>query len=144
MSKGSEGPMNNINKKKAGWKQKFIHEMTEYWINFVYLSLFFGVFTFYRKLILAEYHIGYGDYGFILVKALVLAKVIMIGDILHLGRRLEEKPLIFSTLYKTVVFTLWVMFFSIIESAIGGLLHGRGLTGGLMNLSVKAYELSRK
>jgi hypothetical protein len=27
---------------KAGWKQKIIYEVTEYWINFVYLAFFSG------------------------------------------------------------------------------------------------------
>jgi len=38
------------------------------------------------------------------LEALVLAKVILIGDVLRLGRRFEDKPLIVPTLYKTVVF----------------------------------------
>ncbi len=32
--------MNDVSKKKAGWQQKLVHEMIEYWINFVYLALF--------------------------------------------------------------------------------------------------------
>ncbi len=125
---------------KAGWKQKLIHEMTEYWINFIYLALFFGVFTTYRRLILTEYQIGYEEYGIALIKALVLAKVVMLGDILKLGRRLEDGPLIFPTLYKAVVFTLWVMLFSVIEATAGGLLHGKGLTGGFAELTDKGWH----
>ncbi len=134
--------MNDLNKKKGGWKQKLVHEMTEYWTNVIYLALFFGVFTSYRRLILADYQISYGDYGISLIKALVLAKVIMLGDVLRLGRRLEDKPLIFPTLYKTVVFTLWVMLFSVVESTIREFLHGKGLAGGLDELISKGrYEL---
>lgn len=134
--------MNSAYRVKTSRKQKLTHEMTEYLINFVYLALFFGVFTLYRRLILAEYHISYGDYWFSLIKALVLAKVIMIGDFLRLGRRLEDRPLIFPTTYKTVVFTLLVMIFSIVESIIRGLLHGKGLSGGLEELFSKGlYEL---
>jgi hypothetical protein len=119
---------------KAGWKEKILRELTEYWINFIYLALFFGVFLTYRRLLMAEYHIGYTDYGISIIKALILAKVIMIGDILRLGRQLEDKPLIFPTLYKTIVFTVWVICFSILESTISGLLHGQGLAGGVDEL----------
>jgi hypothetical protein len=134
--------MNGVNTKKADRKQKLIHELVEYWINVAYLSFFFGVFITYRRLILAEYHIPYGDYGIALIKALVLAKVIMIGDLLRLGRGLENRPLIFPTLYKTVIFTLWVVLFGVVESLIRGLLHGKGLAGGFDELMSKGiYEL---
>jgi hypothetical protein len=116
--------------------------MIEYLKIALYLALFFGAFTSYRRLILAEYHISYGEYGISLIKALVLAKVIMLGDVLRLGRRLEDRPLIFPAIYQTVVFTLWVVLFSIVESALRGLLHGKGLAGGLDELIGKGmYEL---
>ena len=58
----------------------------------------------------------------------------MIGDVLRLGRGLEQKPLIYPTLYKTVVFSLLVGVFTLIEQAIKGLWQGEGegLTGGLV------------
>ena len=128
-------------KEESVWKQKLIHEMNEYWINFAYLAIFFGLFTTYRRLLLAQYQISYGDYGISLIKALILAKVIMLGDALGIGRRGADRPLIFTTLYKTVIFTLWVLLFSVIESTIRGLLHGKGLAGGLHELlSGRQYE----
>ena len=67
----------------------------------------FAAFTQYRRFILAAYDITYTNYGFTVIKALILAKVIMIGAVLRLGRGLEQKPLIYPTLYKTAVFTLF-------------------------------------
>ena len=134
--------MTNVSGEETGWKQKVAHEMIEYSMNFVYLTLLFGVFTWYRRLILAEYHISYVHYGFSLIEALVLAKVIMLGDILKLGRGLEGKPLIFPTLYQTVVFTVWVALFSVFEETVGGLLHGKGLAGGFSEILGRGtYEL---
>jgi len=128
--------------KKARRRQKIIAEMKEYFINVVYLALFFSMFTWYRRLILAQYQISYLEYGTSLIEALILAKVVMIGDMLHLGQRLKDKPLILLTLYKSVVFTIWVAIFSIIEHAIGGLLTGKGLVGGIDDLITKdKYEL---
>jgi hypothetical protein len=92
----------------TGWKAKLTAELIDYWIVVLYLACFFGVFTWYRRLILAEYQIGYLHYGVSVVEALVLAKVILIGDVLRLGRGLDDKPLIVPTLYKAVVFSLWV------------------------------------
>jgi hypothetical protein len=122
--------MNEANTKKAGWKDKAFREMVEYYIIFMYLAVFFGLFTWYRRLILAEYQISYLHYGVSVIKALVLAKVIMVGRALHLGRRFKDHPLILPTLYKTVVFAIFVGIFDIVESTIIGLLHGKGVAGG--------------
>jgi hypothetical protein len=108
----------------------------------LYLALLFGVFTWYRRLILAEYGISYLHYGASVIEALVLAKIIMIGDVLGLGRRLEEKPLILPTLYNAFTFGLWVVAFSVLEHAAVGFLRGEGLTGGIHELmSQGGYEL---
>jgi hypothetical protein len=110
--------------------------------HFYVSGLFFGAFAWYRRLVLAEYQINYLHYGVAVVEALVLAKVILIGDALHLGRRLEAKPLIIPTLYKTVVFSVFVGLFSVLEHTIGGLIHGKGLAGGFDELrSEGLYEL---
>jgi len=133
--------MNDVHTKPAGWKQKIVHEVIEYWINFVYLAFFLIAFTWYRRLILAEYHVQYTNYWFPLIEAAVLAKVIMVGDLLRLGRGLEHKPLILPTLYRTVVFSVWVGVFSLLEATVRGLLHRQGLLGGFEAISSKGrYE----
>jgi hypothetical protein len=134
--------MNQENKKKSGLKQKVVHELIDYWITFLYLAFFFGAFAWYRRLILADYGISYLDYGTALIESLILAKVVLIGDALHLGRRLEESPLIITTFYKTILFSLFVGLFSVLEHAVGGLFHGKGLVGGIEELRSKGiYEL---
>jgi hypothetical protein len=126
--------MTKTNIEKAGWKHKLFLEMTAYWINVLYLSLLFAVFTSYRRLILANYDISYSNWGISVIKALVLAKVIMVGSLFHFGRSLEKKPMILPTLFKSVLFTLWVALFALVESAIRGFLHGKGLAGALDHL----------
>src|SRR5512147_802092 len=122
--------MNDPQTTPAGWKQTLVHEVTEYWINFGYLAFFLVAFTWYRRLILAEYQVHYTNYWFPLIEAAVLAKVIMLGDLVRLGRQMENKPLIFSALFRAVMFSLWVAIFSLLEETVRGLLHGHGLTGG--------------
>lgn len=133
--------MSGANDKKVGWKQKIIHEIIQYSINFIYLFFFFGMFTLYRRITLSEYQISYLHYGIALVEALVLAKVIMLGDVLHIGQRFYEKPLIWITLYKTVVFSLWTALFGLFEHVLDGLVHGEGLTGGINRLLSSGDEL---
>jgi hypothetical protein len=122
--------VNSAPQEKVGWKQKVSREILRYWINFVYLAIFFGVFTWYRRLILAEYHITYAHYGFAVIEAFILAKIILVGDAFRLGRRFEEQHLIFSVLYKTFLFSLFVGVFAILERVIEGLIRGKGLAAG--------------
>lgn len=119
---------------KTGWKQRLIHELSAYLLYAFYLFIFFGLFTMYRRLIMEEYHLSYMHYGINLIKAVVLAKVIMIGDFLGLGHRFKGKPLIYSTLFKSAVFGLFVAVFSVLEHMLDGLLHGQGLMAGLTAL----------
>jgi len=120
--------MSSPDKKKGNLKKKIVHEMVEYWINVCYLMLVFAAFTQYRRFILASHDITYTNYGFAVIEALILAKVIMIGAVLRLGRGLEQKPLIYPTLYKTAVFVVFVGIFTVLEHLIKGLWNGKELT----------------
>ena len=103
-------------------KRKIIHEMKEYWINVAFLAVFFMVFVMYRRLTLAAYEITYENFGLGLVKALILAKVVLIIDALGQGKRYEDRPLIVSVLYKALVFTLWALAFTIFCTITAGAL----------------------
>ncbi|MGN6733796.1 MAG: hypothetical protein ACTHMB_17785 [Candidatus Binatia bacterium] len=134
--------MNDTHKKSADVKRAIVHELIEYWINFGYLAFFLVAFTWYRRLILAEYQVRYTNYWFPLIEAAVLAKVIMIGDLLRLGQRMENKPLIVSAFFRTVMFSVWVGIFSVLEETVLGLLHGKGLANGVEEIASRGwYEL---
>ena len=64
----------------------------------------------------------------------------MIGAVFRLGRSLEDKPLIIPALYKTVLFSLLVVAFTIVEHAIKGLWMGEGLAAGVMNFLDKGFH----
>ena len=107
--------------------EKLRHQLIEYAFNVVYLMLVFAAFTQYRRFLLAEYSIVYTNYWVGLFGALVLGKVVMIGSVFRLGRWLEDKPLIFPTIYKALLFCGFILVFRVVEYAIKGLLHGDGL-----------------
>ena len=108
-------------------KEKFIHEVKELLAIFLYLALFFCVFTTYRRLVMAEMGVSYFHYGFALIKALVLTKVILLGQDVRFARVFDDWPLIIPTLYKVILFSLFVMAFEVLEHVIGGFLHGEDL-----------------
>jgi hypothetical protein len=104
-------------------KEKAVEEFRMFWAIAIYLALMFSVFTWYRRFILSESGIGYFHYGAAVIEALILAKVILIGQALGLGKRYEGAPLVWSVLFKAVVFALFVALFSILEHLIEGVVH---------------------
>jgi hypothetical protein len=134
--------MSSPGKKKKSLKEKIFHEMAAYWINVGYLTLVFAAFTQYRRFVLAAHDITYTNYWVAVIEALILAKVVMIGDALRLGRGLGQKPLIYPTLFRTVAFSLFVVGFTLTEHLIKSLWMGKGFTGGLVGFLGKgSHEL---
>jgi hypothetical protein len=119
---------------KKTWKQKLFHEISEYLVNAAYLTLFFCVYAISRRLTLAQYGIYLDDYFIGLIKALVIAKVIMIGAFLRISRKYEHKPLIIPVLYKVFIFLLWVILFDAVEGLIRGLIETHSMAGAFENL----------
>ena len=122
--------MTNDSQKTTRLKEKLIREFKEMLIIFLYLALFFCAFTTYRRLTLKEVGAAFPHYGLALIKALVLAKVILLGRYTRLEKILDDWPLIVPTLYKVFVFSLFALAFEILEHAIGSSLHGKGFMGG--------------
>ena len=105
-------------------KEKTLYEFKRYWIISLYLIIFLGCFNLYRRLILSG--VGIDDvtsYGWKLVEALVLAKIILIGEALHIGERNERARLIVPVLRKSLLFGLFIVFFNVLERVVMGMIH---------------------
>src|SRR5271167_3358973 len=107
--------MHAENSQKSSLKQKAAHEFKEIAIIFFYLAFFFCALATYSMLLLGRFHISYFTYGAALINALVITKVILIGEAAHLGKKVETKPLIYSSVYKAFLFGLLVFAFHILE-----------------------------
>lgn len=128
--------------KHVGLKEKAIEELKVYWIIALYLAVFLGAFTIYRRLVLAEFGVAYLHYGFALIQALIIAKVILVARIFGLGRRFEDGPLILSVLYKSILFGVVVLLFSVLERVVEAMFHKSGFTSvvhGIADLGL--YEI---
>jgi len=123
-------------------KEKAIEELKVFWLITLYLAVFLGSFTVYRRLILKEFGVTYLHYGFALIEALIIAKVILIGQAFGLARRFERGPLILSVIYKSVLFGLFVALFSILEHVVEGLFHREDFAAILRHLTdIGIYEI---
>lgn len=131
--------------KAASLKERALEELRVYGVITLYLWLMLACFTAYRRLILAETGVFYVHYGVALVEALVIAKVVMVGRIFGFSRRFEDRQLIVPVIYKSVVFALLVIAFSVLEHLLTGWVHGRGALDGLREIeAVGAYELGAR
>jgi hypothetical protein len=127
------------NAKTAALKARAIEEFKVFWVTALYLWVFLGSFTVYRRLIVAELGVAYLHYGIALIEALVIAKVILIGRMFGFSRRFEDKPLIVPVLYKSLLFGLFVLFF------VEGWVHKQGMLGGLHDIGeLGTYELTAR
>jgi hypothetical protein len=120
---------------KANLKERALEEFRLFWIIALYLWVFLGSFTIYRRLIIEETGAAYLHYGISLIEALVIAKVILIGKMFGFSRRFEDKPLIVPLLYKTILFGIFVLLFGVVEHLLEGWFHRQGLVGGLHDIS---------
>jgi hypothetical protein len=104
-------------------KERALEEFRMFWVIAIYLAVMLGAFLWYRRFVLSESGIGYFHYGVAVIQALILAKVILIGQALGVGRRFEGSRLILSVLFKSLVFAVFIAVFAVLEHLIEGLLH---------------------
>lgn len=116
---------------KARVKERLVQETKDYLMLFVYLTAFLGSFTVYKRLVLQEHNLSYYHYGYSLLEAAILAKVILLGDWLGLGKAKARGPLIFTVLRQTLLCSLLVILFSCLEKIVDGLVHGHDLSWGV-------------
>ncbi len=126
--------MSSKTSQQTSLKQKVVHEGEEFLGIFLYLALFFEVFAAYRMLLLREYQVEYVSYAGALITALVLAKIIMIGEYAGLGKRHEHRRLSVSTIYKALVFGLLAVAFHIVEDIVKALLAHKPVTAAFDQL----------
>lgn len=119
---------------KAETKQKARHELQEMLVLFCYLAFFFCALTAYDMFLLRRYNVEYLAFGFALINALVITKVIMIGEYAKLGKRHENKPLYISVLWKALVYGVLVFAFHVVEEVIKRLIHGADMSMASRNI----------
>ena len=119
---------------KKNLKEKVLHEFEEVLILTAYLAFFFCALATYSMLLLDNLHISYFAYGTALINAAVMAKVILIGEAVHAGRKFEGKALVVSAFWKSFVFGWLVFAFHIIEEMAKNLIQGKDAAGAFRGI----------
>jgi len=126
-------------------KERAWEEFKAYWVITLYLWVFLGSFTIYRRLILAETGMPYLHYGIALVEAMIIAKVVLIGRIFGFTKRFDHLPLIVPVIYKSLLFASLVLVFGLLEKTVDGLIHREGVLSGLQKIAETGpYEIGAR
>jgi len=110
--------------KPAGWKAKLKEELTAMSLIALYIYLTLTALRFYRALIEGRDHIDGFELGATLIESLVMAKVIILGDLLKVSQRFRDDPAIVPTLFRSFIFAIFILIFSSLELFVKGLIHG--------------------
>jgi hypothetical protein len=116
---------------KVSIRDRVIGELTEFAIFAAYLYVFLAALIYLKAAILHAHDIPFVTFGFAAAKALICAKFMLIGRALHLGERFKALPLIWPTLYKSLVFLALLIALNAIEEALVGLMHHRNVMDSL-------------
>jgi hypothetical protein len=107
------------------FKTRAKDQIKDFALMFLYLWIVFGMLAIHESIILSQHQINYVSHGLAVVNALVFAKVMLVAEDLHLGHRFQDKPLIYSVLFKSILFAMALICFHIVEHVLIGMWGGR-------------------
>ena len=114
-----------MHKEKSGLKKRAVDELRKLSLAVIYLWVFLSVFTLHREIILRSYHINYSaKFGFALLNAVILAKFMWLGEILHAGKTAAGKALFYATLWNAALFAVILTICHLLEEALVKVWHG--------------------
>jgi hypothetical protein len=121
-------------KPKPTAKERIVHSFKDFVAMFLYLWLLFALFTFHEAIVLAQHHIRFRPYGIAFVNALVLAKVMLVAEDLHVGTRFRKKAPIYPILHKSLLFAVIFICFNIVEEVAVGLWKGKTIAESIPHI----------
>jgi hypothetical protein len=78
--------------------------------------------------------VSFTVFGVAAVKAMILAKFMLVGRALHIGDAHRHRPLIWPTLYRSLVYLILLLVLTTVEEVVVGFIHGRPLAASLAHV----------
>jgi hypothetical protein len=122
-------------KAKAPLRQRAVHEFREFLFLSAYLYITLGAVILTKTAALHAQGMDITPWGSAIVKAMVLAKFMLVGRAMGMGEHATDSPLIWPTLHKTFAFLALLIVLTLIEEAVVGLFHGRSIAASLGELA---------
>ena len=99
-------------------KERIYHELLELLPPTIFFLIAFHVIAISRALMLRQYGVSVSAVAGATIGALVVAKVVLIADLLPFINRFPEKPLIYNVVWKTVIYVLGALVVHYLEHLI--------------------------
>jgi len=111
-----------------------MHELKELVLISLYLYITIGAVVLIKTAVLQTQGIEFSPWGIAIVKSVVLAKFILLGEAMKIAERTSTHALIWPTLQKAFAFLVLLIVMTIIEEAVVGLFHGKSIAASLGQL----------
>lgn len=121
--------------------QKARHELKEYAFLSAYLYVCFGAIVLYKMAILNGQDVEFLAFGIPAIKALILAKFILLAHVILVGERSSNARLVTVIAIKALLYLILLLFMSLIEECVVGLYHGRSLITVLTGMGRRLPEI---
>jgi hypothetical protein len=119
-----QGRLDMLNERLNRIKEKGVEEGRKLLGIFLYLWVLLGLFAIHKSIVLNEEDLFYHQ-GFVVFNAFLLAKVVLTADIFHTADNLNDKPLIYPIVFKSIVFSTILILFYLAEEILLGMWHGK-------------------
>jgi hypothetical protein len=114
-------------------EERAANEAKRFVIVFLYLWVLLSLFALHKSIILNEPSLSVGQ-GFAIVNALVLAKIMLLGEAFNLADNLKSKPIVYPVIFKSAAFAVLLMGCHALEEIAVGLWHGENFASSVSHL----------
>ena len=132
--------MATVTTAKATLRQRALHELKEFVVLALYLYICFGAVILMKMAVLHTVGVEAALWGVAIVKAMVLAKFMLIGFAVKFGEGNSTGPLIWPTMKMAFAFLGLLIVMTVIEEIVVGLFHHQSIAaslGGLFGLRLE-------
>jgi hypothetical protein len=126
-----KGVMSDTIKSRPQIGHKVVGELKRLFQIFLYMLICVGAILYFRMSIPSKENIGLWHFGYAIVKALLLAKFILLGHMLHIGERLRGRPLFYSSLYQALALCLLLIVLLGLEEGVVALVQGQTIRASI-------------
>jgi hypothetical protein len=119
---------------KATLRERAMHELKEFVVLTLYLYVCLGSVILMKTAVLHSVGIEMAPWGIAIVKAMVLAKFMLIGFAVRFGEGKSTGPLIWPTLKMSFAFLGLLIVMTMIEEVVVGLFHHHSVATSLSGL----------
>src|SRR5436190_1268972 len=85
-----------------------LHEIKIVWLFTLYFGISFALLLVLKRLVLAQYEIGFKGLGVAVLAALLVAKVVAVLEKVPLGPWVRQRPAAIDVLVRTILYTIGV------------------------------------